>query len=175
MRNCSIRFLVYLILVSLNLLVSFNVIQARDLKGREVYASRLKGLDLNNVGISMDMPVNEFYVDLSDRALKRFRQAGISFKTVMMQPDDDLLKLTLYPHPVEGCEDKYVYILKLEIWEMVVTERTPPQRAWALTYRLADTPSFVDGARVAIQNLEKDMDELIDDFLFEYKRAKTRI
>lgn len=170
MRNCSIRFL-FLTLVSLNLLVNLDVIQAQELTGREVYASRLRGLDLNNVGVSLHMPVNEFYYDLSDRALKRFQQAGISFKTIMMQPDDDLLILTLHPHPVGGCEDKYLYDLKLEIWEWVVTERTPRHHVWGLTYRLGEQPSIVNGARVVLQNLEKDIDELIDDFLVEYEHA----
>ena len=91
----------------------------------------------------------------------------------MMQPDDIELILTLYPDPIPGCEDKYLYTLQLEIGEMVVTQRTPRQRNWSITYELGERPSIVNGARVDLKKLEKDLDELIDDFLVEYEHANS--
>lgn len=157
-------------MVSLSPMLGLDGIQARE--PRELYTTP-RGLDLDSVEFAFLGKNNEFYDHLYDRALERFRQAGVHLKTNTFKPGDILLLLTINPAPLEGCEDKYLYTLRLEIGEMVVTERTPQQRNWSITYELGEPPSVVDGARVALGNLEQDLDELIDDFLVEYEHANS--
>ena len=167
--NFLIRWILSLVLVSLSPILEPNGLQARE--HREFHTTS-RGLELNNVHFHL-VTQHEFYEQLYARAVDRFRQRGVSLETNGYVPGDILLTLTVDPAPIVGCEDRYLYTLQLEIGERVVTERTPQQRTWSITYQLGEKPWIVRGARVEMEILEKDLDELIDEFLVEYEHANS--
>lgn len=142
----------------------------------EIFHSTSQGLDLSKFFLVVDVP-HKYYERLWGRAIRNLEQAGLKTRPAKFYKEfEPVFRITLEVEPLgDKCPDHFLYRTSLEIQEQVVPERSHKIRAWAVTWSLgSDTPEVRKG-HVTLEELEKDLDQLMKVFIQDYQYANKSI
>ena len=150
--------------------------------GGEMLRSSLAGLNTERVYLSVDTD-HKYHDTIRDRVLRAFNKQGLRFsENEVYQQGQILLKLTVRPDPIRsdpikgGGAGNVLYYKNLELFENVISERSPKIKTWAVTWSFG-IPNPILSGMISIDQLERDADELIggfiQDFLFTNGKGKT--
>ena len=130
------------------------------------------GLDLSQVHLVVDVP-HEYYEQFWKRTHAHIIQAGLSTNPAKRYKEGEpVLRLTLEIEPLdETCLEHYLYTRKLEVEERVFPDRKTKITAWAVTWSFGESKPEVRNNRVTLEEMEKDIDQLMKVFLFQYQFA----
>ena len=139
----------------------------------ESLVSTAHGLDFSQVHLVVDVQP-EYERRLYKRVRTQLTQAGLIPKSATTyKQGESVFRVTIRVNPAGELPCRlFFYTAKIEVQERVVTERTPRVRAWAVTWSIGtvDEPE-VRTTPIAIEELEKDLDNLLDHFLLDYRYA----
>lgn len=130
--------------------------------------SILRKLDFRKVGLFVDSQ-DDLGQKLRARAIARLKKVGLEPASDRPgTPVDAMLVVVVNPIPLgERCPGKVLYDRRIYLREDVILQRDPGIRMEAITWYLAPGhPSVVKA--VAIEDLESDADDLIDQFITSY-------
>jgi hypothetical protein len=143
----------------------------------ESLVSTLYGLHLEQVHLYVDTDY-KYHDVIHDRVLRSFKKGGLK---IDMDPPHwpykqghALLHLTVRSEPLHGEKtEKVLYYRKLELFEHIISDRSPRIRAWAVTwsYGIPD-PIVIDPP--SLEQLEKDADDLLNTFIQDFLYANKK-
>jgi hypothetical protein len=147
-----------------------------SLKGENLISS-LSGVHLEQMHLYVDTDY-KYHDEIHDRVLRSFKKRGLK---IDMDPPHwpykqghALLHLTLRSEPLQGEKtEKVLYYRKLELFEHVLSDRSPPIRAWAVTWSYG-IPDPIVTDPTSLERVEKDADELLDFFIRDYLHANGK-
>ena len=145
--------------------------------GGEILRSSLAGLNLERVYLSVDTD-HKYHDTIRDRVIRAFNKHGLKLsENELYKQGQILLKLTVRPDPIKGGgSGNVLYYKKLELFENVISERSPKIKTWAVTWSFG-IPNPILSGTISIDQLERDADELIggfiQDFLFTNGKGET--
>lgn len=157
--------------VALSLLIGFSL-PDEGMAATSAYVQTTEGLDLNRVQFVISAPP-EFTSRLSQRATALFAKAGLPPLRSDSSPMPFIatLTLTLDPQPLRNsCPEHILYAPSLALAEPVIIPRNSVimnNVTW-----LAHTGAQVRKS-VTIADLERDLEEFIDQFIGDYRAANT--
>lgn len=136
--------------------------------------SSTAGLKLESVYFAIRTD-REYHDAIEERMLRTLSARGL--QTNMNWPYQQgkpLLQLTVRTEPLENCQSgKVLYYQNLELFENVISERSPHVRAWTRTWAFGfDTPLITEA--VSQERLQKDADELIEGFIIDFLYANKK-
>jgi hypothetical protein len=140
----------------------------------EILVSTLYGLDLAKVTLYLKTE-DEHYERLHNRIVSRFAAKKLSVNTSKaFKQGDPLLTVTMDWAPIDdpGVK-KGLYYRMIDLSESVVTERIPHVRAWTST-AMSGLQEPVVSDRPTIEQLERDLDWLLDEFIKVYLDANRK-
>lgn len=140
----------------------------------EILVSTLYGLDLANVTLYVETE-DKYHERLRNRILSRLaaKQLSINTTTAFKQGDPSL-HVTLNWEQIDDVGSKKgLYYRTIVLSESVVTERTPHVRAWTST-AMSGLQEPIVSDRPTIEQLERDLDWLLDDFIKVYLDANRK-
>ena len=143
----------------------------------ESLISSLHGLHLDQMHLSVDTDY-KYHNLIHDRVLGSFKKHGLK---IDMNPPHwpykqghALLQLTVRSEPLHGEKMKKVlYYRKLELFEHVVSDRSPSIRTWAVTWSYG-IPDPIVTDPISLERLGKDTDELLDFFIQDFLYANKK-
>ncbi len=136
--------------------------------------STLYGLDLAKVTLYLKTE-SEHHERLHNRILSRLATKKLLINTTKaFKQGDPLLEVTLDWEPIdEPGVKRGLYYRNIELSESVVTERVPHVRAWTSTASVGLQEPIVSD-RPTIEQLERDLDWLLDEFMKVYLDANRK-
>jgi hypothetical protein len=140
----------------------------------EILVSTLYGLDFANVTLYLKTE-GEHYERLHQRIVSRLAAKKLSMNTTApFKQGDPLLVVTLDWEPIDDpAVKKGLYYNKIELFESVVSKRTPHVRAWTSTALYGfQEPTVSD--RPTIEQIERDLDWLLDGLIKDYSDANLK-
>jgi hypothetical protein len=140
----------------------------------EILVSTLYGLDLAKVALYVKTE-DKYHERLSNRIVSRLAAKNLSINTTRaFKQGDPLLQVTLDWELIDdpGVK-KGLYYRNIELSESVVTERIPHVRAWTNTASVG-LPEPIVSDRPTIEQLERDLDWLLDEFIKVYLDANRK-
>ncbi len=178
-RVIPINFLRPLALISVFMFIGgMGTIGSPTKSYAEKLLSSSHGLDLSQLHLVVEASP-EYEERLYKRAHKHFTQTGLHIKskfTNTYKQWEPLFRLTFEVEPVDKTSSNlFLYSKRLEVVENVVPERTIKVRAWAVTWSVGSSWPEVRKERLTLQDLEKDLDELLKLFLQDYKYANQKL
>ena len=140
---------------------------------KEDQVTRLYELDLTNVFFAV-RTTREFYDHLFLKAIDLFKKANLPIKSIgVYEPSNLVLELTLEIEPVgNDCQKYFLYNESLQLQETVIPERSLNARTWSTTWNFGLPTTIVDKP-IGLEELEKNLDNLIGTFIREYKLANS--
>jgi hypothetical protein len=161
-----------LLTVCLGLIVGLSNCVTLSSSYAESLTFTTRGLDLSQVHLVVDVP-HEYYERFYERTRRHLTQAGLSTKhATRYEQGEPVLRLTLEVDPLyETCPEHYLYTRKLEVEESVTTKRITKVSAWAVTWSFGESKPEVRNSQINVEEMEKDIDQLMKVFLFQYQYA----
>lgn len=160
------------------LLPSVQPLESKEIStGGETLRSSLAGLNLEKVYLSVDTD-HKYHDTIRDRVIHALNIHGLKLsENELYRQGQILLKLTIRPDPIEkGISEKVLYYRKIELFENVISERTPTIKTWAVTWSFG-IPDPILSSMISKEQLERDANELIggfiQDFLFTNGKSET--
>lgn len=140
----------------------------------EPLRSSLAGLKLDTVYLRVSTDYAH-QSTIEDRVLRALNARGLHTRTDWpYQQGKPLLKLTLRTEALsDRPSDKVLYYQNFELFENVISERSPHIKTWTVTwtYGLPD-PIVTD--MVSLEQLEKDADEFVEHFIRDFLYANKK-
>lgn len=136
--------------------------------------SSTAGLKLESVYFAVRTDYG-YHEAIEERMLRTLSARGLQTNTDWpYQQGKPLLQLTVRTEPLENCQSGQVlYYQNLELFENVISERSPHVRAWTRTWAFGiDTPLVTKA--VSLERLQKDGDELIEGFITDFLYANKK-
>jgi hypothetical protein len=140
----------------------------------EILVSTLYGLDLAKVTLSVKTE-DKYHERLRTRIVSRLAAKNLSINTTrVFKQGDPSLQVTLDWEQIDDPGVKRgLYYRNIELSESVVTERVPHVRAWTSTASVGLQEPIVSD-RPTIEQLERDLDWLLDEFIKVYLDANGK-
>jgi len=146
--------------------------------GGRVTAERListsAGLDFSQVHVVLNTE-HDLYDRFYSRALDRLSKAGLKPRMDAYKEGNTALEITLRSKLLnDSCQKKRLYSQKLELKEKVAIDRNPKLHPWVVTWSYGVPEPYVVDA-ITVEKMEKDLDELIDAFLTDYRISNPKM
>ena len=145
-------------------------------KGESLLSS-LYGVHLEQMHLYVDTDY-KYHDVIHDLVLRSFKKRGLK---IDMDPPHwpykqghTLLHLTVRSEPLHGEKtEKVLYYRKLELFEHVISDRSPHIRAWAVTWSYG-IPDPIVTDPLSLEQLEKDADDLLTTFIQDFLYANKK-
>ena len=148
-----------------------------DSSREESLISSLYGLHLDQMHLHVDTDY-KYHDVIHDRVLRSFKKRGLKIDIDPphwpYKQGHALLQLTVRSDPLHGEKpEKVLYYQKLELFEHVISDRSPRIRALVVTWKYG-IPDPIVTDPISLEQLEKDVDDLIGFFIQDYLYANNK-
>ncbi len=163
-----------IVLLLLSMPVSQPVYSKEASSEGEALRSSLAGLKIDTVYLRVSTDYAHQSA-IEDRVLRALKARGLHTRTDWpYQQGKPLLKLTLRTQALSDCpSDKVLYYQNFELFEEVISERSPHIKTWAVTWTYG-LPDPIVTNMVSLEQLGRDADEFVEQFVIDFLYANKK-